>query len=89
MDETIESVNYSNIRFVPRNCYSPNHDLVKNWVFGFDKGNESDELRAIKEANLSDAMARVAELNGLSRNDMQHLFPAVLRMLKSQSEWTK
>lgn len=80
---------FRNVRFVPRNCYAPNHDFVKPWVFGFTEGNESDELRAIKEANLADAMARVAELNGLSRNDMQHLFPAVLRMLKSQSDWTK
>lgn len=89
MDEAIETVNYSNVRFVPRNCYAPNHDFVKNWVFEFEKGNESDELRAIKEANLADAMARVGALNGISRNDLQHLFPAVLRMLRSNSDWTK
>lgn len=34
-------------------------------------------------------MAKVAEKQGLNANDMHALFPAVLRMLKSKSEWAK
>jgi hypothetical protein len=34
-------------------------------------------------------MAIVAEKNGLTANDLQHLFPAVLRMLKDTSAWSK
>jgi hypothetical protein len=60
------------------NSISPNHDMVKNWGF-------RDEEE--QEAHLADAMAVVAEKNGLGANDLQHLFPAVLRMLKSDIRW--
>lgn len=85
----IETVNYENVRYVPKNNYSPNFQAVKNWIFPYDKDSEQDELRAIEEANLADALARVGSRNGLTVNDFQHLFPAILRMLKSSSEWTK
>lgn len=44
-----------------------------------------DEL----EANLIDAVSRVAEQNGMSANDVTHVTPYILRMLKSQSAWAK
>lgn len=56
----------------------PSHDMVKNWMFQF--GEE-------EEAELAHAMAAVAEKGGLSANDLQHLFPAVLRMLRSDIRW--
>lgn len=59
---------------------SPIHDMVKNWGF---LENE------VEEAELADAMAKVAEKNNLSNNDLHHLFPAILRMLKSNCSWTK
>lgn len=58
----------------------PANWMVKNWLFQKD---EKDE------AILAHAMAIVAEKNGMSSNDLQHLFPAVLRMLKSDIDWAK
>jgi uncharacterized protein (DUF2267 family) len=64
----------------------PKHKFIKNWAF-----NDSckDESYNEKEANLADAMARIAEANGMNVNDMHHSLPAVLRMLKSDSNWAK
>jgi hypothetical protein len=31
----------------------------------------------------------VAEENGMNVNDISHLFPGILRMLKSTSEWAQ
>lgn len=58
----------------------PANWMVKNWLF---QEGEKDE------ATLAHAMAIVAEKNGMSSNDLQHLFPAVLRMLKSDIDWAK
>jgi len=58
----------------------PANWMVKNWLFQED---EKDE------ATLAHAMAIVAEKNGMSSNDLQHLFPAILRMLKSDIDWAK
>ena len=59
---------------------SPNSKLVKNWVF-----TSKEEAEAL----LASSMALVAEKNEMSANDLMHLFPAVLRMLKSNSMWSK
>lgn len=71
----------------------PKHHSVRNWVFAhkIDPNAEDnrEEIEVTLEANLADAMARVAEIYGVSVNQLQHLFPAVLRMLKSNSQWTK
>lgn len=56
----------------------PAHPMVKNWAFP-----ESDESEAI----LCHYIAAVAEKNGLNQNDLQHLFPAILRMLRSDVTW--
>ncbi len=58
----------------------PSHPMVKNWLF-------TEDTEA--EARLANALAEVAEKTGLSTNDLMHLFPAILRMLKSESEWVK
>jgi hypothetical protein len=58
----------------------PAHKYVKNWLF--EDGEES-------EATLANCMADLAEKNGVSVNQLQHLFPAVLRMLENKSSWTK
>lgn len=57
----------------------PNNEMVKNWAF---KENE------VEEAKLAAVLAELAEKNGLSKNDLQHVFPAVLRIMKSNSEWS-
>ena len=54
--------------------------MVKNWVFTEDEH---------AEATLAHAMAVVAEKNGMSANDLSHLFPALLRTLKSETDWAK
>lgn len=58
----------------------PAHSMVKNWLF------EENEM---EEAMLAHTMAIVAEKNGMTVNDISHLFPAVLRMLKSDNGWAK
>lgn len=57
---------------------SPAHKMVSNWVF-----NDGEE----DEAALCHHMAKVAEKSGMNANDMHALFPALLRMLKSEIEW--
>ena len=59
---------------------NPTHRMVKHWVFT----EETEE-----EAMLANAMALVAQKSNISLNDLQHLFPAVLRMLKNDSIWSK
>lgn len=70
---------------------SPLHDFCKSWVFEHpnDVNAGKEEEIADLEANLADAVCRVAELNGLSINDAMHIFPFILRMLKSNSRWAK
>ena len=58
----------------------PENNLVKNWLFD---ENEHDE------AALAHFMGKIGEKNGLNANDMSHLFPYVLRMLKSEIPWSK
>ena len=58
----------------------PAHPMVKNWLFTEDTKDE---------ALLANSMAMVAEKNGMSGNDLIHLFPAVLRMLKGKSQLSK
>jgi len=50
--------------------------MVSNWLFT----EETED-----EARLAHCMAAVAEKSGMSANDLMHLFPAVLRMLKNES----
>lgn len=58
----------------------PTHPMVQNWLF-----TETTEA----EAMLAHQMAVVAEKSGMTANDLQHIFPAVLRMLKNDSAWSK
>jgi len=58
----------------------PSHEMVQNWLF-------TEETEA--EAELANALAKVAEKSGMSANDLQHIFPAVLRMMKNNSDWAK
>jgi len=58
----------------------PAHAMVQNWLFTEDSEDE---------ASLAHYMAKVAEKSDMTANDLQHIFPAVLRMLKNTSEWSK
>lgn len=58
----------------------PANKMISNWLF-----TDSTE----EEAVLANSMAIVAEKSGMNANDLQHLFPAVLRMLKNESNWSK
>lgn len=58
----------------------PTNNLVRTWMF-----NDSEE----SEALLANQIAVVAQKNGMNQNDLVHLIPAILRMLKSNSEWAK
>lgn len=84
---TLNQIEFPNIRFVPTNCYSPNHSYCKSWVFPIEPDDNHDT--PIHEANLADAFARVAADNGMSNNDVLQIFPSILRILKSKSQWAK
>lgn len=58
----------------------PNHVFAKNWLFTEDEQ---------EEAALAHQIAAVAEKNGMSANDVMHLYPSILRMLKSNIDWAK
>lgn len=58
----------------------PTNKLVSNWLF--DEDTE-------EEALLAHYIGVVAEKNGLTQNDLIHLYPAILRMLKSNINWSK
>ena len=58
----------------------PTHEFVKNQVFNED---------SIEEAKLANAIAAIAEKSGMLQNELNHIFPAILRMLKNNSEWAK
>ncbi len=58
----------------------PANEMVSNWVFT----QETED-----EALLANAMACVAKKTGVNVNTLRHLFPAVLRMLKSDCNWAK
>ena len=53
-------------------------NLVSNWTF---------EENEHAEALLAKYVGEVAEKNGLSANDLQHIYPAILRMLRSDIYW--
>ena len=63
-----------------RRFVQPTHQLVKNWVF-----DEQDE----DEALFAQTMAVIAEKSDISTNELSHIYPAILRMLKNKSEWAK
>lgn len=58
----------------------PAHPMVSNWAFTEDTEDQ---------AMLAHHMAVVAEKKGMNANDLHHIFPAVLRMLKDDSAWSK
>jgi len=58
----------------------PAHPMASNWEF-----TEVEEA----EASLAQAIAVVAEKNKMSSNDLSHVFPYILRMLKSDINWSK
>lgn len=54
------------------------HYFIENMVF--EKQEDDEQM-------LANYIAKIGEKNGLSCNDIRHIFPLVLRMLKSQSKW--
>lgn len=66
-------------RFWDKHTITPKHHFVGNWQFDAE---EEDE------AILADTVARIAEKNGLSNNNVSCIFPLILRMLKSKSAWS-
>lgn len=58
----------------------PAHPMVSNWQFS-----DTEE----EEAYLAHYMAVVAEKNGMTINDVMHVFPPILRILKSDIPWSK
>ena len=67
-------------RHSKQNKLYPTHKMINYWVF-----NEQEQ----DEAALANYMAAIAAKSGMDANDLQYLFPAVLRMLKSECTWAK
>jgi len=67
----------------------PHHQMMKNMVFSPKEDNDESYLKAKNEAHLADAIARVAEDNGMEINAVQRALPFILRMLKSKSVWAE
>lgn len=80
-DLTIQPMESTELRQIgKREILFPKHKSISNWSFDPDQD---------AEANLANSMMMVAEKNGMNVNDMNHLFPAVLRMLKSKISWAE
>lgn len=60
--------------------FSPNHEFIKYWRFPGDE---------CLEANLANAIANVAEKNGMSNDETQKIIPVILRILKSESSFAQ
>ena len=72
------------IRFVPK------HKSVNKWIFSVKNGSSEEEKdKAFNEAELANAIAKVAKDNSVEINQMQYSFMFILRMLKSTSDWSK
>lgn len=68
------------IRFVPTNCYSPNHWAVKHIVYGFNGFDTRSEYDARRKASLTNQIAISLENNGMLK-DKEVLIAATIRLL--------
>lgn len=69
--------------------YRPEFADINNWLFPFEDENSPEAVTAATEAHLADAVARVGTSNGMEKGEIQSAFTAILRILKSKSEWAK
>lgn len=77
------------IMLSPMKHMAPRHDFVKGWVFSYEDDNSESFNQALIDAHFADALGRLAESNGMTSNEVMQLFPALMRMLKSKSDWAK
>jgi len=68
---------------------TPLAPLAKHLAFTPESESEASINEAKNEAHLADAIARVAEQNGMGINDVHQVLPFILRMLKSKTAWAK
>ena len=59
----------------------PTHADVSSWLFTGET--------EVEEAKLANALAVLGEKTGLKPNHLIHIFPAILRMMKVKSDWSK
>jgi hypothetical protein len=69
------------LKYKKTNCF-PKHESVKNWQFEINP-------EEICQANLANALACLATVTGVNNNELQHIFPIVLRIMKSKGKWSK
>jgi len=75
-----ERLKLDGIRFVPTNCYSPNHWAVKHLVYGFEGFDTKSEYDARRKASLINQIALALE-NNSRLSEKEILIPATLRLL--------
>jgi hypothetical protein len=67
------------IRFVPTNCYSPNHWAVKHLVYAFDRFDTHGEYEARRKASLANQIAKALEHSGKLK-DKEVLIPIIFNI---------
>ena len=63
-----------------KSSITPKNEMVKNWTF---------KISDSEEALVAFALGRLAEKTGMDKNELQHAFPTILRIMKSNSNWSK
>lgn len=58
----------------------PAHRMADDFMFDTDEEHE---------AAMVHFMAKICDKNGMTKNDLMHVIPFVLRMLKSKSKWAE
>ena len=82
--ELCETINLASngVKYKGKKCY-PKHENVNNWEFDPTISEE------VCQANLANALACLGQFTGVDENQLSHLFPAILRMMKAKGKWSK
>lgn len=57
-----------------------NEALCAHWIFASSE---------VEEAKLAQQLSALGVKTGISMNEFQHIFPMILRIMKSKSDWSK
>ncbi len=75
-----EELDKMGIRFVPTNCYAPNHYKVKHYLFSFEGFDTRSEYDAMLKAQLVNSLGEAFANNYKTEDEIRILIPVVLRI---------
>lgn len=85
-----ETLDKLGIRFIPTNCFAPNHYLVKHQMFAFNGFDTASQYIAMKEAALVNAIAAYLDVMGKRDIPVATItYKSILRLLGSNSDQSK